>query len=46
LQLSARLALGEIHKNRQDISQLEQDARRMGFGLVAAKAARLRSDLH
>jgi tetratricopeptide (TPR) repeat protein len=45
LQLSARLSLCEIKKNPQEIAQLEQDARSMGFGLVAQNAAGLKSNL-
>ncbi len=44
LQFSARLSLCEINRNPQEIAQLEQDARSMGFGLVARNAAGLRSN--
>jgi hypothetical protein len=43
LQLEARLALSEIQKDPAQIALLHQDAERMGFRLVAAKAAKIRN---
>jgi tetratricopeptide (TPR) repeat protein len=43
LQLQARLALNEIQKNPAQIELLRQDAERMGFRLIAAKAAKVRN---
>jgi DNA-binding winged helix-turn-helix (wHTH) protein/tetratricopeptide (TPR) repeat protein len=41
LQLEARLSLCEIQRDPAEIAALRQDAQRLGFGLIASKAAQL-----